>query len=217
MATFITQLSALNINFGFDGSNLTTEVTNAPLLYAHKIPFKCQDSKIIIGHVEPQKIQHVPIKTVSMDSLMQTFFTLLSNTKQFSIVELKTFTEHQENRCNNFIRLAYGGKISILSLFKSYMKVVTLARTITINFSAPLELINVELPQYINGFALMIIAGITNDILPSGFNSFGYHNRNGYISVKYSDRFMFEVNGKITPLATLEDAIEKVKQLNSYL
>lgn len=220
MADHMMTLHNNNIPFEFDGMDLNIKIEHAPLLMIKNIPFEFKDGKIKLKQTPNMAPTNVPKKEITIDDLMETIKNLLIKKIKASFF-LYGDKKEEQNKSKINIRLEYPSdsffaKSCDIQLYNNKLTLTYENRNATIHFSDSFENLNHLMPQYIDGFILMIIAGFTYEITPISWNWFylPMQKEPSIIYIKYWDMFYFDKN-KIPYLQT-SSMYEAMKELETF-
>lgn len=196
-------------------------------LIQNKIPFKFDEIIVDVKYTDMLTNNLIPYENtenpkkreISLDQLMRTIQHFLSQ-----LFNTTTYSEKQDlpNKCK--IRIEVNEiqdwffnpyKNCVLHLYINKLKLQYDEDIVVIYFNESIETINNNMPFYIYGLILLIIAdNHFRSIVTDGWLNFCFACKEGYCTVKVLswDNIDFEVNGKHKNFTSLKCAIEELKK-----
>lgn len=156
-----------NVPFNFNGSSIIVQPDNMKHLTDKHIPFTFKDGQIMLTQND------LPKNNVSMDTFIQTIIRCLSNSGKFVKIDVSGNPNAIDNECKTNVKLQYGRydyctiKLHANKIMLFYNHGLTI-----ISLTESFEKLNRLLPEIIDGFVLMIIAGFTHKITALSLTEF---------------------------------------------
>jgi hypothetical protein len=207
------------IPFNFNGYEIIVDVKYADTLTDNQIPYN--DNK---------KIQNPGVileRKITLDYLMNTIKTFLSQAKMFTMFISSKDKHLKPDKCKTLIEVNYNDntgwffnpyKNCTLHLYTNKLELKYDEDITTIYFDESMENINNNLPYYINGLIMLIVAGnYFNNIVTNGFLNFYFTCKKGKceINIRAWDEIYFELNGThYKSFTSLKYAIEEYEEIN---
>jgi hypothetical protein len=157
--SYLSTLLDNNVPFEFNGSSIHIQTENMKHLTDNKIPFTFKDGGIVLS-------ENILTKTdITMDSFMQTIIRCLSNSGKFMRIDVSGNPNAIENECKTVVKLQYDRYVfCTIKLHANKMMLFYHYGVTIISLTESFEKLNSLLPEIIDGFVLMIIAGFTHKI-----------------------------------------------------